>query len=250
MAERQFELTRDTLAVVFLFALIAASVWILWPLLAAVVWATMIVVATWPMLLMLQRWLLGRRWLAVTVMTLLLLAIFLLPFLFAIGTFIENFKEITDWTTSLANFKLPPPPDWLGKIPLVGARVTSNWQQLAALSHEEMTARLSPYLGGIVRWLAGQIGGGTQTPGFVGIGKLYISSAKFISAEGGIERLVWMPKALKEEVEPRLRERLKKIGKEDLLDKIATEEQAETPDKLVEFLTSVEHPALALAPLM
>jgi acetyl-CoA synthase len=98
--------------------------------------------------------------------------------------------------------------------------------------------------------LAGQIGGGTQTPGFVGIGKLYISSAKFISAEGGIERLVWMPKALKEEVEPRLRERLKKIGKEDLIDKIATEEQAETPDKLVEFLTSVEHPALALAPLL
>jgi acetyl-CoA synthase len=98
--------------------------------------------------------------------------------------------------------------------------------------------------------LAGQIGGGTQTPGFVGIGKLYISSAKFISAEGGIERLVWMPKALKKEVEPRLRERLKKIAKEDLFDKIATEEQAETPDKLVEFLTAVEHPALALAPLM
>lgn len=98
--------------------------------------------------------------------------------------------------------------------------------------------------------LAGQIGGGTQTPGFVGIGKLYISSAKFISAEGGIERLVWLPKALKEEVEPRLRERLRKIGKEDLFDKIATEEQAETPDKLVEFLTSVEHPALSLAPLM
>ena len=56
--------------------------------------------------------------------------------------------------------------------------------------------------------------------------------------------------ALKEEVEPRLRERLRKIGKEDLFDKIATEEQAETPDKLVEFLTSVEHPALSLAPLM
>lgn len=98
--------------------------------------------------------------------------------------------------------------------------------------------------------LAGQIGGGTQTPGFVGIGKLYISSAKFISAEGGIERVVWMPKSLKEEIADRVKERLKKIGKEDLFDKIATEEQAETPDKLVEFLTSVEHPALALAPLM
>ncbi len=98
--------------------------------------------------------------------------------------------------------------------------------------------------------LAGQIGGGTQTPGFVGIGKLYISSAKFVSAEGGIERVVWMPKALKEEIADRVKERLKKIGKEDLFDKIATEEQAETPDQLVEFLTRVEHPALALAPLM
>ena len=126
MAERQSDLTRDTLAVVFLFALIAASTWILLPFLTAVVWATMIVVATWPLLLMLQRWLLGRRWLAVTVMTLLLLAIFLLPFLFAVGSFIENFKEITAWTTSLATFILPPPPDWLGKIPLVGARAANR----------------------------------------------------------------------------------------------------------------------------
>lgn len=159
MAERQSDLTRDTLAVVFLFALIAASVWILWPFLAAVVWAIMIVVATWPVLMMLQRWLLGRRWLAVTGMTLLLLAIFVLPFSFAILAFIEHFKEITTWTTSLSNLTLPPPPDWLGKIPLVGARVTSNWQQLAALSQEELAAQLSPYLGGIVRWLAGEIGG-------------------------------------------------------------------------------------------
>lgn len=158
MAERQFEFTRDTLAVVFLFALIAASVWILWPLLAAVVWATMIVVATWPILLTLQRWLLGWRWLAVTGMTLLLLAIFVLPFSFAIGAFIEHFKEITAWTASLSTLALPPPPDWLGKIPLVGARATSNWQQLAALTHEELGTRLSPYLGGIVGWLAGQIG--------------------------------------------------------------------------------------------
>ena len=159
MAERQSDLTRDTLAVVFLFALIAASFWILWPFLGAVVWATMIVVATWPILLTLQRWLLGLRWLAVMGMTLLLLAIFVLPFSFVIGAFIEHFKEITAWTTLLANFTLPPPPDWLGKIPMVGARVTSNWQQLAALSREELATRLSPYLGGIVGWLAGQIGG-------------------------------------------------------------------------------------------
>lgn len=159
MAERQFELTRDTLAVVFLFALIAASVWILLPFLTAVVWATMIVVATWPLLLMLQRWLLGRRWLAVTVMTLLLLTIFLLPFSFAIAAFIENFKEISTLTTSLSTFTLPPPPDWLGKIPLVGAKAKSQWQQIANLSREELATRLSPYLGGVVRWVAEQVGG-------------------------------------------------------------------------------------------
>jgi len=94
--------------------------------------------------------------------------------------------------------------------------------------------------------LAGQIGGGVQTPGFVGIGKLYISSPKFISAEGGIERVVWMPKALKEEVGERVKARLEAIGKPDLWDKIATEEDAEEPEALVEFLTKVEHPALTM----
>ena len=158
MAERHIDLTRDTLAVVFLFALIAASVWILWPFLAAAVWATMIVVATWPVLLTLQRWLLGRRWLAVTVMTFLLLAILVLPFSLAIGAVMEHFKEISAWTTSLANFTPPPPPDWLGKIPLIGARAAARWQQVTELSHEELAARLAPYVGGIARWVAEQLG--------------------------------------------------------------------------------------------
>jgi len=98
--------------------------------------------------------------------------------------------------------------------------------------------------------LAGQIGGGVQTPGFTGIGKLYISSAKFISAEGGIERVVWMPKALKEEIAERLKARLAAIGKEDLFDKIASEEDADDPDALVEFLTKVEHPALTMEAML
>lgn len=158
MKDRQFDLTRDTLAVVFLFALIAASVWILWPFFGAIVWATMIVVATWPVLLMLQRWLLGRRWLAVTAMTLLLLAVFVVPFSILIGALMQNFHEIIDWTAALSKFTLPPPPDWLGKIPMIGPRMASNWQQVAALSREEVATRLSPYLGGVVRWVAQQIG--------------------------------------------------------------------------------------------
>ena len=98
--------------------------------------------------------------------------------------------------------------------------------------------------------LAGQIGGGVQTPGFIGIGKLYITSPKFISADGGIERVVWMPKALKEEISERLKKRLEDIGKPELYDKIATEEDAEDPEALVEFLTKVEHPAPTMAAMI
>ena len=98
--------------------------------------------------------------------------------------------------------------------------------------------------------LAGQIGGGVQTPGFVGIGKLYITSPKFISAEGGIERVVWMPKALKEELSDRIKARLEDIGKPELFDKIATEDDAEEPEALVEFLQKVEHPAFTMSAMI
>jgi predicted PurR-regulated permease PerM len=158
MAERQFDLTRDTLAIVFLFALIAASVWILWPFLGALVWATMIVVATWPLMLRLQRRLLGRRWLAVTGMTLLLLAVFVVPFSFAIGALVQNFGEIAGWMTTLSTLTLPQPPDWVGQLPLVGPRAVAKWKELAALSREQLVTQLSPFLQQGVRLVAAQIG--------------------------------------------------------------------------------------------
>ena len=94
--------------------------------------------------------------------------------------------------------------------------------------------------------LAGQIGGGTQTPGFIGIGKIYISSPKFVSAERGQKRIVWMSKQLKEEVGERFKGQLDKMGLTDLYDKIATEEDAEEPEQLVEYLQKVSHPALEM----
>ena len=97
--------------------------------------------------------------------------------------------------------------------------------------------------------LAGQIGGGVQTPGFTGIGKMYISSPKFISGEGGHMRIAWMPKQLKEEVGDRLRVQLEKAGISDLFDKIATEDNAEDPDTLMEYLQEVQHPVLEMDPM-
>ena len=97
--------------------------------------------------------------------------------------------------------------------------------------------------------LAGQVGGGQQIPGFTGIGKLYISSPKFISGEGGHQRIVWMTKQLKEEVAERMMPQLEKEGLVDLWDKIAAEEEAEMPDQLVEYLAKVSHPALEMESL-
>ena len=97
--------------------------------------------------------------------------------------------------------------------------------------------------------LAGQIGGGIQTPGFIGIGKVYISSPKFISAEDGQKRIVWMSKQLKEEVGERLQTQLEKMGLSDLYGKIATEEDAEDPEKLLEYLQKAGHPALEMEAL-
>jgi acetyl-CoA decarbonylase/synthase complex subunit beta/acetyl-CoA synthase len=98
--------------------------------------------------------------------------------------------------------------------------------------------------------LAGTIGGGAQTPGFAGISKGYILSERFLQAEGGIGRLVWMPRILKEELGDRLKARLAAAGLPDLLEKIGDEETAPTLEQLVEFLTAHEHPALSMSPLV
>lgn len=98
--------------------------------------------------------------------------------------------------------------------------------------------------------LAGSVGGGNQTPGFLGVGRLYVLSKKFISADGGLKRLVWMPKELKEFYRDRFAPRATDAGVPDLLDKIGDETVATTGEELVEYLQKVGHPALEMAPLL
>ncbi len=98
--------------------------------------------------------------------------------------------------------------------------------------------------------LASSVGGGAQTPGFLGVGRLYIVSKKFIAAEGGLKRIVWMPKELKEALADKLKERAKEIGEPDLFDKIADETIATDSAALVEYLQKVKHPALNMSPLV
>jgi acetyl-CoA synthase len=99
--------------------------------------------------------------------------------------------------------------------------------------------------------LAGTVGGGQQTPGFIGHSKHYICSKKFIHAEGGIQRIVWMPKVLKEEIKDAISERIKEIGlePEEFLAKIADETTATTEEEVLEFITKNEHPVATLEPM-
>jgi acetyl-CoA synthase len=98
--------------------------------------------------------------------------------------------------------------------------------------------------------LAGTIGGGVQTPGFIGVGRRYLISKKFIRADGGIARIQWMPKELKAAMAEDLNKRAEEEGVPTLLDKIADETVATDPEKLAEWLIKVEHPCLKLPPMM
>jgi len=97
--------------------------------------------------------------------------------------------------------------------------------------------------------LAGMVGGGVQAPGFMGIGRGYIASRKFMAAEGGLSRVVWMPKELKEAMRSSLEPRMAEMGDPNFLDKICDETIAETEDAVLEFLTTVGHPALIMDPM-
>lgn len=98
--------------------------------------------------------------------------------------------------------------------------------------------------------LAGMVGGGQVTPGFMGVSKHYITSPKFLSAEGGLLRLVWMPKMLKEELRDKLQKRAEELEVPDLIDKIADETVATTEEEVKAWIEKVGHPVLNLPPLV
>jgi predicted PurR-regulated permease PerM len=158
MAQAQRELTRTLLGVIFLGALIVASFWILQPFLAAAIWATMIVVATWPVMLWFQARLWKRRSLAVAAMTVILLLLFVVPLSLAIGTIVANADEIVARVKSLAGFRMPTPPHWLATLPFVGEKLVLAWEQAAVSGVEGLLARLMPYAGSMTGWFVAKAG--------------------------------------------------------------------------------------------
>jgi predicted PurR-regulated permease PerM len=157
-SDRSLDLPRITFQLLALGVLIATSFWIVSPFLVAFTWATMIVVATWPLLLHAQAWLGGRRSLAIGLMTIVLLLMLVVPLYFGITTIVENAQQIAGWSKSLATFSVPEPPAWVEAFPVVGSKVAERWRQLAA-SPEEISARLSPYAQQLILWFVVHVGG-------------------------------------------------------------------------------------------
>ena len=98
--------------------------------------------------------------------------------------------------------------------------------------------------------LAGVMGGGASSPGFVGHSKFNITQGKFILGDGGLLRMVWMPKMLKEELKERIEARGAAMGVPDLYDKIADETVGLTEEEILPFLQEKGHPALDMEPLV
>ncbi|HQU48166.1 MAG TPA: AI-2E family transporter YdiK [Casimicrobiaceae bacterium] len=150
-------LTRVVLAVAFILLIGGTSLYILRPFLPGLIWATMIVVATWPLLIGLQRRLRGSRVLAVVVMMTLLLLVVIGP-LISLGSTIAGQAEHLAKLESV-ELRIPDPPDWVAEIPLVGRTASEEWKKIAVAGPGSLAARLTPYMTQIGAWLLSQLGG-------------------------------------------------------------------------------------------
>jgi predicted PurR-regulated permease PerM len=153
------DLTRTVLTVLFIGALIGASFWVLRPFLGAFIWAIMIVVATWPMLMALQRRVGRRRWLATSLMSIVLLLVLVVPLSAAVGTLVSHADQIAGWARDLQGMQLPPTPSWVEHLPFIGERAASAWNDLARGGMQAMIALVTPYAGVVTKWVVAQAGG-------------------------------------------------------------------------------------------
>lgn len=158
MTQPKSDLTSNVMVTLALCGLLVAVLWILSPFLTAVVWATLIAVATWPILLRVQKVLWKRRGLAVAFMTGALLIVALLPFLAAVTTLVSHGGAIGQFAKGLSTHEIPPPPEILGKVPAVGPQAVDLWEQLAREGSAGLMRRVSPYLGAVAKWFAAQVG--------------------------------------------------------------------------------------------
>jgi predicted PurR-regulated permease PerM len=152
------EITRVTLQVLSIAVLIGGALWVLRPFVPAILWATIIVVTTWPLFQAVQRVLWNRRFLAIVVMIGTILLIVILPCALAIGSIVSNMDDIAEWAKSVRQADMPPPPSSLGAVPLVGPRLVAAWEKVDLIMAEGISKHLGPYSGVVTSWFISKAG--------------------------------------------------------------------------------------------
>jgi len=153
------DVARTTIIVLVIGVLLVASLYTMQAFIGPLVWATAIVVATWPMLEWVQRKVGGSRALATTVMTLFMLIIFIVPFWLAIGVMLDASVDGVEIIRSYLKNGLGAPPAWLGNIPFAGERLTAGWQELSAGGPEAFGEAVRPYVKSVAAWILAITGG-------------------------------------------------------------------------------------------
>jgi predicted PurR-regulated permease PerM len=153
------EVARPLFNIFAIVALVFTSLWIFRPFIGALIWATTIVVATWPLLLGLQRILWGRRGLAVVLLSAVLLGVLFVPFVLSIGAIVVNVDVIAAYAQSLANYQVPPLPAWVAGLPVVGARLARGWDQFVGVELQAVLAKGAPYAAQATKWAVAGLGG-------------------------------------------------------------------------------------------
>ena len=162
-APRPHDLARVTLGVLSILLLISGSLWVLRPFVGALVWATMLVVSTWPLMKSVEARLGQRRGAAVAFMTVTMLLLLIVPLWAAVATLIGSADQATALARTLAESGLPPPPPWLAGLPLVGEKAQAAWLRAAEAGPAGVGAEAAPYLADAARWMLSKLGsvGGT-----------------------------------------------------------------------------------------
>ncbi|MCT4711634.1 AI-2E family transporter YdiK [Enterobacteriaceae bacterium H11S18] len=148
------DLLQILLSVLFISVMIIACLWIVRPFVLGFAWAGTIVMATWPLMLSIQRLLWGKRSLAVLVMTLLLLMLFVVPVALLVNSLVDNSGVVVDWV-SKGNMALPK-FEWLHAVPLVGDKLYAGWNTLVDSGGSAIMAKVRPYIGATTTWFLGQ----------------------------------------------------------------------------------------------
>lgn len=159
MANERSDLAGTTFSVLVIVTLIGLTIWVLRPFLGATIWAAMIVIATWRVMLRLQGWLRGSRAAATATMTIALLLVVVVPLSLVIGTVVANADGVIQWAATLRTLTMPAPPEWLARIPVIGEPIVDGWRRLANSRVADLASSAAPYVAAAILWIANTMRG-------------------------------------------------------------------------------------------